>query len=172
MPTDSLRQTIAEAVATRFAAISAAEGYTNTLSADKVWPWRQGEIEDKDVPGIAFADTNENLEPFSVGLGASAAGKYEATLSFECQGFVKGSGASKTPPQIAELARQLLADMIKAIGDTSNGRTGQSWGVANAWTNLKDTAIQVDPGNRFTGSCLLKFEVRYLFNRFDYSSNA
>jgi hypothetical protein len=162
MPSDSKRQVIMDAMKTRFLAINGGSDYHNDLSAAQVFIWRQAEIGPDQMPCIVIRDSNEPIEPLS--MGGPGNSKVRATLNVEVMAAVVNAANGVTPEATAELARQLVQDLIKAIG------VDQTWGVDNVWTVIKETDIDVQTGNRHCAFGYLRLEIQYPFNRFDYSA--
>lgn len=165
-PSSPKRQVIVDAIAARFpAVVTEGSDYFNTLTAANVFVWRQGPVQAHEFPCIGIRDSVEPVEPLS--MGGNALGKVRARLTVEiAAGIETTSEDGVTTEAISTKARQLLADMIKAIG----AGAGQSWGVDNCWTIIQSTDIGVDEGEKNVAWAYLKLEIQYPYNRFDYSA--
>lgn len=161
-PSDSYRQQIIDAMATRFAGINGGSNYFNDLTDAKVFVWRQAEIQAADMPCVVVVDSTEDVEPLSIGGPGNS--RVRATLNVEVMAAVVDPSESTTPAATATLARKLVQDLIKAVGVDS------SWGLDNCWTQIRQTDIDVQKGNRYAAFGYLRLAIQYSFNRFDYSA--
>jgi hypothetical protein len=156
------RQLIIEAMKARILAITAGEDYWNTFTSARVFIWKDTPVQDHEIPCVVIRDGAEPTEGRST--GGAGGGTVDGRISIEWFAYVKSSEANATAEDVAELARKLLADLIKCIS------TDQSWGVTNTYTQVVDKDLAVEPGNKKVAFAYLKLEVRVPHNRFDYAN--
>ena len=114
---DSLRQQIMDAVATRLATITTANGY-ETDAGDNVYEWAVVPLDQGDLPALAYKDSGEDIVDETVG-------EQIRTLRIDIVAIEKGTA-------VTAFARQVSADVIKAVG------TDLTWGGL-----AEDTALRI-----------------------------
>jgi hypothetical protein len=141
------RQQIVDAVKTRFALITIANGYQTDIG-QKQTEWNPGprgaDPESDELPGHDIRDEDETAE-----IKDKNSGTYSRSLEIVALGYVKEAGDG------AALTRKALEDMIRAVGKDP------TWGGL-ARRTLPDTeGIAVDELGQRVGVAHLKFKVEY-----------
>lgn len=145
----SFRQSIVDAIATRFGLIHAGHvfslndgDYTCASTPLSVTPWRRVPYSTAQVPAIAFWDTTQSPGP------EAPIGMTEHRLEIPVVGWVAGSSAETT-------ARSMLSDIYAAVGSDPR------WGGLAKWTEVQDQTINVDQEGDVVAGCELKLIVVY-----------
>lgn len=141
------RQQIVNAVKTRFAGITAANGYQTDIGL-KQTEWNPGpkgaDSEADELPGHDIRDETETTP-----VRDKNSGTFDRELEITVIAELKEPGPGAT------LARKALEDMIKAVG------VDPTWGgLARRSVPLEDD-INVDEFGQRVGAARLKFKVEY-----------
>lgn len=141
----SKRQQIVDAVKSRFAAISVANGYLTEIGAQQT-EWHTTPKEPDQLPGHDIRDETEKAETPETGRNAAILTRYlEFTVIAE---IVETTDTAVN-------ARKALADMIKAIG------VDQTWnGLARRTLPIEESVLVDGEGQRI-GAARLKMQIEY-----------
>lgn len=141
------RQQIVNAVKTRFAAITTANGYQTDIGL-KQTEWNPGpkgaDPEADELPGHDIRDEVE-----TTAIKDKNSGSYDRELEIVVIAELKEADASAT------LARKALEDMIKAVS------VDPTWGSLARRTIPLEEDINVDELGQQIGAARLKFKVEY-----------
>jgi len=156
----SIRDDLRSKVLARLALIRAGgsvtisgSGKVHLFSTDigrDVMSWRIGDVLPGDMPCIGFADTTAFAEDIGEDIEV---GRLQHGLEVDIVGFVVGADP-------VGQATAALLDILAAVG------ADPEWdGLADAWTTLESTEIEIHPDGREIGAGIVKI-------RIDYSSPA
>lgn len=151
----SIREELRNKVETRLATIRTGAsvvifgtGKVHAFSTDigrDVMPWRIGDVLPEDMPCIGFADTLAYAED----TGEVEVGRQAHALEIDIVGFVSGADP-------VGQATAALLDILAAVG------VDPEWdGLADAWTTLESTEIEIHPDGREIGAGIVKIRIDY-----------
>jgi hypothetical protein len=150
----SSRGLIVAAMKSRFQGINTGEGYITDMG-NNVFLWKQSDFSPEEYPAVSIKDGDEEVAAHTI--------RYSKwTLTVELLGAVQSPTDGAKPEDVAELGRQMIEDLVKAI------YVDETWGVVNTQTYVKNTGIQVDQENKALAWCYLKLHVIYLTLRTTY----
>ena len=138
---DAISQQIMDAIGTRLAGITIANGYAsnagNSVFADRVTPFIETEL-----PGIMYRDPDEDEEALTMGYK-------HLTMKVEIEAFAYGPTAPK------EVRNKLVADVKKAV------RVDLSWGGLALDTRITGRSMQIEHMERLIASAVIRLEIDY-----------
>jgi hypothetical protein len=157
----SKRQAIMDAIKARFQAISIGGGYATNVGANAT-PWKLDEGDDNEYPFLSFKDPDETVTNLTT--GGTGRGTDQYTLKVECMGGVEILTDASTPDQVATVARQILQDLVQAVGQD------QTWGIPYAYSVLKATSVNLEMENKVIAWAFMEFQVIYQTGRWNYTA--
>jgi hypothetical protein len=146
------RQSIVDAVETRFKGIKIASGY-HTDVGNNVFVYRDADIEAQELPALNIRDYRTKR----IDEVTDATSYDNWDLYFEIE-LVCAAG-SLTITQV----RQIIADVTKAIG------VDQTWGALALFTWLQGDEIFMRQEDKKVGGAIINFYVRYRNTKFQES---
>lgn len=141
----SKRQAIINELDTRLKQIKITNGYL-TNAGDNVFAWRDSDLEILALPCIVYFDRLAGKRD------DGAIGSFRWSLAIDI--FCYGAVGKDTPA----LTRQLIADVLRAVGAADAGR----WGGQAVATELADgTEMNVERRGKTAGEALVSINVIY-----------
>ena len=138
---DAISQQIMDAIGTRLAGITIANGYAsnagNSVFTDRVTPFIETEL-----PGIIYRDPDEDEEALTMGY-------LHLTMKVEIEVMAYGPTAPK------DVRNVLVADVKKAV------RVDLSWGGLALDTRITGRSIQIEHMERLIASAVIRLEIDY-----------
>jgi len=141
------RQSLFDAVLTRAATITIANGYATNIGSH-VKEWQTTPLEPADLDALCVSDANENT---IVGQEGENAGLYRRELEITFDAVLAENG------QNAQTARKAIGDLIKMIG------VDPTWGsLARRTLPISDQVMLDDSGTRIGG---VRVKVKIIYSR-------
>ncbi len=147
---DSIRQQIVDALETRLKDILVAKGYKTDL-ARNIFIWRTTDLQESELPALVVRDMPEDV----IVRGTN----HEYTLTFELEAKIKNSPITAMIP--AKEAREVIADVIKAIGVDPNFSN-----LVQGTRPVSNESLSIEQKDKKVASLIMKIEIRYVTKRF------
>jgi hypothetical protein len=135
----SIRQSIIESVIARLQTITTVNGYETNLGSN-VFDWKVIDVEQSALPCVIVKDTTETI--------TTRGGNHNCVLSIELE--AKSFGSDK------EVVRNIIADMIKAIGVDPNF-DAKVYGT----TPVENETLDFEHHDKLYSTISMNFEVKY-----------
>ncbi len=140
---DSRRQQIFDALETRLAGITIANGYETDIGT-KANKWRASDFGPADLPGYNFRDPKCQTDQHTSGI-------HQHTLDIE----IIAVAAQPADIDADKFGRKMLADIIKAIG------VDRTWGRLAYDTNPKDDTMTTEHVAQLLVAVKITFQIFY-----------
>ena len=142
---DSKRQQIITALDARLKTIKTVNGYETNLG-DNVFELRPAPLQDSELPGVVYYDTNETHD--------IAVQTHIHTISINMDVITSGATTIAT-------VRKMIADIIKAVGvDVTFGNLAED-------SRILSDDIKIEHESKLIGGALIKMEIEYTTNTFN-----
>jgi hypothetical protein len=155
---DSKRQEILDQIAARLKTIKKNAGYETDLG-NNVYDWRLNPWDSSTMPGVMYRDEEESIED-----DLTRTHMVTMELSVEAVGLGTAQISS------AELARKMLADIVKAFGtDTKWTKSGVQLATRTLYRGSKMGVVQKD---LTAVAVIARFSIQYRLLYFDSYNQA
>lgn len=165
---DSIREQIMQLVKARFETIQTANGYETDLGSN-VFLWRDLNLQpfaESELPACNIRDYREEHEP-----KISGRADHHHTLFVECE-LATGVTAAGGSIDGDKRVRKIISDVIKSIGTTTNGETGNYWtnaaGTKLAFNTLpEENQMGVAQQGKTIATAFYRFKIEYRTQRWN-----